>query len=185
MDCHASHHAGAAISACVRARAVGPRRVSMRDSNGPAHRRDHRQLARLLGMVPSRLHDSMATPSNALDAHTCLRANSLPSLRDCHIEAIPDGEVNVVGQLLFSLVSSLIRTKVVPSLPSICTLDLESDFRVAIGSNAWCSIHPCMHWCGYEGLMSWTQDQGQNTCPVCRTVIQFMLVTENPRMSAA
>jgi hypothetical protein len=105
---------------------------------------------------------------------------------DCHIEAIPDSEVNIVGQLLFELVASLIHTKVVPSLPLICPLDLESDFHAAIGSKAWCSIHPCMHWCGYDGLMRWcTRPRGQNTCPVCRTVIQFMLVTENPQMTAA
>jgi hypothetical protein len=160
----------------------------MRVRNGPAHRRDHRQLARLLGMVPSRRHASDGdTLANALSAHTCLRAHSrLPSLRDCHIEAIPDSEVNIVGQLLFELVASLIHTKVVPSLPLICPLDLESDFHAAIGSKAWCSIHPCMHWCGYDGLMRWcTRPRGQNTCPVCRTVIQFMLVTENPQMTAA
>ena len=104
-------------------------------------------------------------------------------LRDCHIAATPYSEVNVAGQLLFTLVTGLIRTKVVPSLPSICPIDLESDFHAAIGSNKWCSIHPCMHWCGYEGLMRWTQDQMEDTCPVCRTVIQFMLV-KSPRMKA-
>jgi hypothetical protein len=129
----------------------------------------------------------MATrsPMRSVLTPACVHTLCLPSLRDCHIEAIPDSEVNIVGQLLFDLVSSLIRTKVVPSLPLICPLDLESDFHAAIGSKAWCSIHPCMHWCGYDGLMRWcTRPRGQNTCPVCRTVIQFMLVTENPRMTA-
>ena len=161
----------------------------MRVRNGPAHRRDHRQLARLLGMVPSRLHASdgdARSPVRSVLTPACVHTLCLPSLRDCHIEAIPDSEVNIVGQLLFDLVSSLIRTKVVPSLPLICPLDLDSDFHAAIGSKAWCSIHPCMHWCGYDGLMRWcTRPRGQNTCPVCRTVIQFMLVTENPRMTAA
>ena len=95
--------------------------------------------------------------------------------------------MHVAGGLLFILVRSMINAEVVPPSPAICPIDLEmadkSDFYSGIGSRAWCSIHPCMHWCGYEGLMRWTQDQMEDTCPVCRTVIQFMLV-KSPRMKA-
>ena len=156
----------------------------MRVSNGPAHRRGRRQLARLLGVVRrSYLAESMA---NALGwsrySHLTV-CNSLPSLRDCHIAATPASEVHVAGGLLFILVRSMINAEVVPPSPAICPIDLEmadkSDFHSGIGSRAWCSIHPCMHWCGREGLLRWTADPKQYRCPVCRTEILFMLGTHN------
>ena len=104
----------------------------------------------------------------------CLTNESL--LRDCHIEAIEFSDVHVVGQSLLNIVKVLIRDGILPRRPSICPIDLVSDFHAAIGTRVWYSIHPCMHWCGSEGLNSWTQGpQPHTTCPVCRTEIQFML----------
>ena len=135
--------------------------------------------------VAPTLPNRCRTRSDGHDALTFLYANSLPSLRDCHIAATPASEVHVAGGLLFILVKSLINaTVVVPPSPAICPIDLEmadkSDFYSGIGSRAWCSIHPCMHWCGREGLLRWTADPKQNgRCPVCRTEILFMLGPHN------
>ena len=104
----------------------------------------------------------------------CLTNESL--LRDCHIATIEFSDVYVVGQLLLNIVKVLIRRGILPRRPSICPIDLVSDFHAAIGTHMWYSIHPCMHWCGSEGLNGWTQGPNpQTTCPVCRTEMQFIL----------
>ena len=105
----------------------------------------------------------------------CLTNESL--LRDCHIAAIEFSDVYVVGQLLLNIVKVLILDGILPRRPSICPIDLVSDFHAAIGTNMWYSIHPCMHWCGREVLVRWTEDPKNYRCPVCRTEILFMLGT--------
>ena len=104
----------------------------------------------------------------------CLTNESL--LRDCHIAAISYSDVHVVGHLLLNIVKVLILRGKLPRRPSICPIDMVSDFHAAIGTHKWYSIHPCMHWCGSDGLNAWTEGpQPQTTCPVCRTEIQFKL----------
>ena len=105
----------------------------------------------------------------------------LPWLRDCHIEATPFSEVHVVGHLLFSAVCMLIRDGRLPIMrQTVCPIDLESDYYARIGTDKWFSIHPCMHWCGAEGLRSWMVQQKKKTCPVCRTAIKFALPAVRP-----
>jgi hypothetical protein len=95
-------------------------------------------------------------------------------LRDCHIAAISFNEVHTVGHLLLDLVERLILQKELQMRPTICPIDLESDYHAGIGSPIWVSLHPCMHWCGSVGLNNWTQDLKQTTCPICRTPIRFI-----------
>ena len=133
-----------------------------------------------LGVVRrSYLADSMA---NALGCSHLPVCKLSAVLRDCHIAATPFSEVHVAGGLLFILVRSLINnTEVVPPSPAMCPITLEmadkSDFYSGVGSRGWCSIHPCMHWCGREVLVRWTEDPKNYRCPVCRTEILFMLGT--------
>jgi hypothetical protein len=93
---------------------------------------------------------------------------------DCHIAAISFSEVHTVGHLLLDLVERLILQKELQMRPTICPIDLESDYHAGIGSPIWVSLHPCMHWCGSVGLNNWTQDLKQTTCPLCRTPIRFI-----------
>ena len=147
----------------------------MRDGDGRAHRRDHRQLARVLGMV------RRPFPAGRWGTRSSLRAQCSKLLtyirallRDCHIAAIPFSDVHTVGHLLLDLVERLIRQGEFQMRPTICPIDLESDYHAGIGSHIWVSLHPCMHWCGSVGLNIWTQDLKRTTCPVCRTPIRFL-----------
>ena len=117
---------------------------------------------------------------HTLDAHSRLHALP-PLLRDCHIEATPFSEVHVVGRLLFSAVAMLIRCgRLANWRQTVCPIDLESDYYARIGTDKWFSIHPCMHWCGAEGLRSWMVQQKKKTCPVCRGAIKFALPAVRP-----
>ena len=150
----------------------------MRDGDGRAHRRDHRQLVRMLGMVRRPFPAGRwGTRSSARARCSKLLTHIRPPLRDIHIAAIPFSVVHLVGHLLLDLVKRLIRNGRLQRRPTICPIDLESDYHAGIGSSIWFSIHPCMHWCGSVGLNSWTQDKRHDTCPVCRTPIQFMIET--------
>ena len=123
-------------------------------------------------VAPSQLDDEERARARARDAQSCLHT-FVALLRDCHIAAISFSDVHIVGHLLLDLVERLIRQGVFQRRPTICPIDLESDFHAGIGSNIWFSIHPCMHWCGSVGLSSWTHDLRQATCPICRTPIKF------------
>tara|TARA_B100000795_G_scaffold25354_1_gene16894 strand:- start:146 stop:517 length:372 start_codon:yes stop_codon:yes gene_type:complete len=117
---------------------------------------------------------------HTLDAHARLHILP-PLLRDCQIEAVPFSEVHVVGHLLFSAVAMLIRCgQLAPWRQTICPIDLESDYYALIGTNKWFSIHPCMHWCGADGLRRWMVERKQKTCPVCRSAIKFALPAVRP-----
>ena len=95
--------------------------------------------------------------------------------RDRHIAAEPYSKVYVVGRTLLGVVSMLVQSGyLVPWRETVCPIDLETDYFTD-NSVAWCSIHPCMHWCCDPCLRKWMVELKKDTCPVCRTKITFAL----------
>jgi len=93
---------------------------------------------------------------------------------DAWISREPFSELEVAAIVLKDMLYPLIHEGLLDQwMQTECPVCLDEKVSQVRRATIWRSLHPCMHWLCDACEDKWTQRDGNSTCPICRTEIEF------------